>query len=269
MAITRQVRAKTEHPQISDYLALEKYPGLFAEALGLDPDEWQYEVLESDSKRILLNCARQTGKSSIVAVMALHHALYTPGAMVIVISHTLEQAKESFRKITDYYKQIGRPVLSITESVHRLELQNKSRIIALTGQAPDSIRGYSDVTLLIIDEAAQVHEKAYTNARPMLNISDGKIVLLSTPHGKRGFFWQAWENETEWLKIEINADQCPRFKKAFIMEEKARMLDWEFKQEYYCFFAEAIDSVFRAEDIEAAFNHPELYTRDEINMDLE
>jgi hypothetical protein len=264
------VIARTEHPLEADLLALIHYPALFAEALfGAPLDPWQEQVLESDSKRILLNCARQTGKSSIVAAMALHHALWTPKSMVIVISHTLEQAKETFRKITDFYKQIDRPVLSISENVHKLELANKSRIIALTGQAPDSIRGYSDVTLLIIDEASQVHEKAYTNARPMLIISSGKIVLLSTPHGKRGFFWEAWSNELNWLKIAINADQCPRFPREFLEEERERMLEWEFKQEYYCHFAEAQDSVFKAEDIAAAFNHPELPTRNEIDLSLE
>jgi hypothetical protein len=261
--------ARTENPAESDVLALKYYPSLFAEALGLNPvDPWQNAILQSDSKRILLNCARQTGKSSIVAVMAIQHALYTPKAMVIVISHTLAQAKETFRKTTDFYKQIGRPILAVAETVQTLELANKSRIITLTGQAPDSIRGYSNVSLLIIDEAAQVHEKAYTNARPMLAISSGRIVLLSTPHGKRGFFYEAWANEANWHKVEINADQCPRFSKAFLAEEKARMLDWEFRQEYYCFFAEAQDSVFKAEDIDAAFNHPGLPVLD-IDLSLE
>ena len=261
---------RTENPLESDLLALMFYPSMFAEALfGAPPDPWQTEVLETKSKRILLNCARQTGKSSIVAAMALHHALWTPKSMVIVISHTLEQAKETFRKITDYYKQIDRPVLSVTETVQKIELANKSRIIALTGQAPDSIRGYSNVTLLVIDEASQVHEKAYTNSRPMLAISNGKIVLLSTPHGKRGFFWEAWDNEENWLKVRITADDCPRFTRSFLEEERERMLDWEFKQECYCYFAEAIDSVFKPEDIEAAFDHPELPVRNEIDLSLD
>jgi hypothetical protein len=262
-------RAKINDLRETDILALKHYPSLFFEALGFKPDQWQEKVLDSDSKRILLNCCRQSGKSSVSAALAIQHALYTPKAMVIVISHTLEQSKETFRKIVDYYKQMGRPVLSVAETVQKLELANKSRIITLTGQAPDSIRGYSNVSLLLIDEAAQVHEKAYTNARPMLAISNGKIMLLSTPHGKRGFFWTAWDSEPNWLKIEINADQCPRFSKEFLAEEKARMLDWEFKQEYYCFFAEAVDSVFNPEDIEAAFNHPELTGRYEIDLSLD
>ena len=262
--------AKIDHPQISDYLALEKYPALFAEALlGHQADPWQEEVIESESKRIILNCCRQSGKSTIVSIVALHHALYHPNAMVIVISHTLQQAAETFRKITDYYKQVGRPVLSVTQTVHRLELQNGSRIVTLTGQAPDSIRGFSNVSLLVIDEAAQVPRAAYLSARPMLAVSDGKIILLSTPHGKDNFFADAWFNESEWLKIEVNADQCPRLTARFIMEEKEIYPRYWWLQEYYNFFSEAVDSVFRVEDIDAAFDHPELYARDEIDFSLE
>ena len=113
-------------------------PVIFAQSLGIDPDPWQEDILRSESKRIILNCARQTGKSSIVAIIALHHCLYTPNAIVIVISHTLQQSAETFRKIHHYYRQIAKPVLSITESVHRLELQNGSRVVTLTGQSPDT-----------------------------------------------------------------------------------------------------------------------------------
>jgi phage terminase large subunit-like protein len=256
------------NPFFSD-LAAALDPVDFAQSLGIDPDPWQEDILRSDSKRIILNCARQTGKSSVVAIIALHHALYHPKAMVIIISHTLQQAAETFRKVHDYYRQIAKPVLSIIESVHRLELTNGSRIVTLTGQAPDSIRGFSNVSLLIIDEASQVPDEAYYAARPMVAVNAGRIILLSTPHGQRGFYWQAWANEDDWEKVEINADQCPRLTKAFIVEEKALYPSWLFRQEYYNEFAEGVTSVFRAEDIDAAFDHPELPTRWEIDLELD
>ena len=256
------------NPFFSD-LAAALDPVDFAQSLGIDPDPWQEDILRSDSNRIILNCARQTGKSSVVAIIALHHALYHPKAMVIIISHTLQQAAETFRKVHDYYRQIAKPVLSIIESVHRLELTNGSRIVTLTGQAPDSIRGFSNVSLLIIEEAAQVPREAYQAARPMSAVSDGRIILLSTPHGKENFFADAWFNESEWLKVEVNADQCPRLTARFIMEEKEICPRYWWLQEYYCHFAEAVDSVFRAEDIEAALNHPELPVRSEIDLSLD
>ena len=258
------------NPLIAKRTAFEKWPVLFAEALGFEKlDPWQQQVLRSDSKRILLNCARQSGKSSIVALSALQHALYTPKAMVIVISHTLQQAGETFRKILDAYKKQGRPVASVTQTVHRLDLQNGSRIVTLTGQAPDSIRGFSNVSLLVVDEAAQVPDDAYYAARPMLAVSMGRIILLSTPHGQQGFFANAWFNELEWEKYEINADQCPRLSKKFLAEERALYPDWFFRQEYYNEFSLNQDSVFTEADIDAALNHPELFVRNEIDLSLD
>ncbi|MEI7827683.1 MAG: phage terminase large subunit [Euryarchaeota archaeon] len=230
---------------------------VFARSLGIEPDPWQSEVLRSDSKRIILNCARQTGKSSIVAILALHHALYIDKSMVIIISHTLQQAAETFRKCHDYFRQIAQPVLSITQSAQRLELKNGSRIITLTGQRPDSIRGFSNVSLLIIDEAAQVSDEAYSVVCPMLAVSGGRIILLSTPHGKQGFFFEAWENEDEWLKIAVNADQCPRITPEFLAEERRKHSAWVFQQEYFCEFHDTITSVFSRDVIDRAFvNRP-------------
>ncbi len=44
---------------------------------------------------------------------------------------------------------------------------------------------------LKIDEAARVSDELYRAVRPMLATSGGRIVLLSTPFGKRGFFFRA------------------------------------------------------------------------------
>ena len=49
-------------------------PVAFARRLGFDPDPWQAEMLRSDASRVLLNCSRQSGKSTTTAVLAL----YTP-----------------------------------------------------------------------------------------------------------------------------------------------------------------------------------------------
>jgi Terminase large subunit, T4likevirus-type, N-terminal len=245
------------------------YPVQLAKALGIDPDPWQEEVILSKSKRILLNCARQSGKSTIVAFMAIHHAMYHPGAMVLIISHTYQQAAETFKKVSNFYRQVEidweRPENS---SEHRMQLTNGARIITLSGQRPDSIRGFSAVTLLIIDEAAQVMDESYNAARPMLATSGGKIILLSTPHGKRGFYWDTWSTDNDWLKVEISADQCPRLSKDFLREEKNTFPDWFYLQEYFNHFAEGLSNVFKSEDIDRAF-HPGIFVRDDIDMEPE
>src|SRR5512138_2884217 len=82
-------------------------PVLFArEALGFLPDEWQSHVLRWSGKRLLMNCSRQSGKSTTTAVKALHKALYTPGVLVLIVSRSQRQSGELFRKIVGFVNQL-------------------------------------------------------------------------------------------------------------------------------------------------------------------
>lgn len=62
-------------------LAMALDPVLFARAAGFEPDPWQAQVLRSRAPRILLNCSRQSGKSTVVAMLAMWTALYCPGSL--------------------------------------------------------------------------------------------------------------------------------------------------------------------------------------------
>jgi hypothetical protein len=91
-------------------LAAALDPVVLARQAGLVPDEWQAHVLRSTAPRVLLNCSRQSGKSTISALLALHTALYTPSALVLMLSPSLRQSAELFRKCLDLYRALGRPV---------------------------------------------------------------------------------------------------------------------------------------------------------------
>ena len=43
--------------------------------LGLEPDPWQLDVLRGEHQRLLLNCSRQAGKSTVAALLALVKAM--------------------------------------------------------------------------------------------------------------------------------------------------------------------------------------------------
>jgi hypothetical protein len=135
-----------------------------------------------------------------------------------------------------------------------MELSNGSRIIALPGKEA-TIRGFSGVSLLIIDEASRVEDSLYQSVRPMLAVSGGRIILLSTPFGKRGFFYQEWTEGQDWRKVKITAEQCPRIKPEWLERERAMIGDWWFKQEYLCEFVETSDQFFSYEDINAALDY--------------
>jgi hypothetical protein len=226
---------------------------LWRQAMGSDPDDWQEAVLKSADPRICLNCCRQAGKSSVVAVKALHMGLYQPKSLILLLSRSLRQSAELGRKVFDAYETSGRKVLPEAESTLALELSNGSRILALPGGDEGGLRGFSGVRCLVIDEASRVPDSLWIAVRPMIAVSGGSIMLLSTPFGKRGFFYRVWSQSQQWLKIQVTADQCPRLTPGFLAEELVELGERWYAQEYGCQFVEAVGQVFSDAAIDAAF----------------
>jgi Terminase large subunit, T4likevirus-type, N-terminal len=230
-------------------LALDRVA--FAERLGIRPDEWQANLLGSSSDRVLLNCSRQSGKSTMSAVIALHRALYHPGSLILCLAPALRQSQELFGKIAGFYRDLGRPVAPQGERKLSLELENGSRIITLPG-SEKTIRGFSGVGLLLVDEASRVDDGLYHAVRPMLAVSGGALMMLSTPYGKRGAFFEEWMNGAGWERYEVPASQCPRISPEFLEEERRTLPSWVYRQEYECSFEETEDQVFTTSMIERA-----------------
>jgi hypothetical protein len=231
-------------------LALDR--SAFASELGVEPDPWQGDLLRSTSDRVLLNCSRQSGKSTISAIIALHRALYHPGSLVLALAPALRQSQELFGKIAGFYRDLGRPVAPKGERKLSLELENGSRIITLPG-SEKTIRGFSGVGLLVVDEASRVEDELYFAVRPMLAVSGGSLLMLTTPYGKRGVFYQEWTGGSDsWERYEVPASQCPRIPAEFLEEERVALPGWVFRQEYQCSFEETEDAVFTTDMIERA-----------------
>jgi hypothetical protein len=232
-------------------LAYALDPVLFSQAANIEPDPWQAQLLRSTAPRVLLNCSRQSGKSTTVATIAVHGALYDPGCLALLLSPTLRQSSELFKKCLAVYRGLGRPVAAEAETALTLELENGSRIVSLPGKE-GSIRGYSGVRLLIVDEASRVPDDLYMSVRPMLAVSGGRLIAPSTPFGTRGWWYEAWRGREAWERYEVPADQCPRITPEFLAEEKRTLGQFWFDQEYLCKFLDAQSAAFRSVDIEAA-----------------
>ena len=228
-------------------LAAALDPVLLMRRAGMEPDPWQADLLRSRSESTLLLCSRQAGKSTVTAAMALHEALYRAPALVLLLSPSLRQSCELFRKVAFFFRTLEGAVPVEQESALRLELANGSRILSLPGKE-ETIRGYSGVSLLVVDEAARVPDDLYFAIRPMLAVSGGRLVALSTPFGKRGWFHDAWHaGERAWRRVRVTAADCPRIPATFLAEEQRAMGEWWFAQEYLCEFKETTDQVFSHE----------------------
>ncbi|MCC6539430.1 MAG: hypothetical protein IT162_17900 [Bryobacterales bacterium] len=232
-------------------------PGFAREALGFEPDPLQTRALSASIRRGILNCCRQWGKSTTVAIRAVHQVLHHPGSLVIVASPTARQSAELVRKSAQFLRRLGFSTPGDGQNPVSLALPNGSRIVGLPGQ-PDNIRGFSQVALLLIDEASRVNDEIYHSVRPMVAAhADANIWLLSTPNGRQGFFYREWhEGGPQWTRIEAPATQCPRIPADYLEEERRSMTDLDFRREYLCDFIAADHSYFDPASIDAAF-YPE------------
>src|SRR5215204_3350237 len=181
-------------------------PVTFAGMSGVTPDPWQAELLSSTAPRVLLNCSRQSGKSTTAALLGVRTALVEDGSLILLLSPTLRQSGELFKKCLAVYRDLGRPVPGDSETALTVTLGNGSRIVSLPGKE-GTVRGYSGVALLVIDESAWVPNDLYASVRPMLAVSAGRLIALSTPHGTRGWWYEAWRGSdgSAWERYECPA----------------------------------------------------------------
>jgi hypothetical protein len=334
----REVRAEPRSdPLVSD-------PGLLFSVLGLRADAWQVQLLTSQAPRLLCLQCRQSGKSTGVAALALLTALGQPETEVLITSPSLRQSLEVNRKVGQFHKglvlgEAGRwrrkapPVTSWQEAEKQQardaeetarfleqyatnpdfrlarnaamtkEFGNGSRIRSLPC-SPDTIVGPSP-DLLIIDEAARVPDALYTAMRPTLSRTKGRLVVCSTPFGKRGWFWEAWDRTSKqaelvtrynggesqealaraygyplqvvteilkaggkplWETIRVSCEDCPWLTPAFLAEERLEIGERWFEQEYRVQFRDAIDSAFGSTDIERAMKPAESSMLEELGI---
>ena len=224
------------------------------ERLNFDPDETQSQMLTSTARRGILNCTRQWGKSTISAAMAVHRAHCLPGSLVIVVSPSGRQSGEFLRKAKGFAMKLGLKPKGDGDNEISMVFPNKSRIVGLPGSEA-TVRGFSSVALLLIDEASRVPDPLYKAVRPFLAVGGGALWLMSTPFGKRGFFYEEWANGGDrWERLQVPATKCARISKEFLDDERASMGDRWFRQEYLCEFEDTGGSIFSRDVIERAFS---------------
>ena len=234
---------------------LSATPITLANKVGFSLDPWQIKLLESKAKRIVVNCSRQSGKSTTTALLALYKLLYTKNASVIVISPSARQSALFGSKITELRHKLPMTIDLLEDNKMSLWVKStNSRFYSLPSN-PDTVRGVSAVTLAIVDEAAFIEMEILQAILPMLATTDGQLIMLSTPKGKRGYFYEVWENSDNWEKYLVTAYECPRISKEFLESEKKTMPDYWFRQEYLCEFTDTEFSAFSEKDIANAFDN--------------
>ena len=239
----------------SGYWTYALDPVKFAiQRLGFQPDPKQALVLGRSARRGLLNCTRQWGKSTITAAKAVHRAMFEDGSLTVVLTPSARQSGEFLRKAAGFLQRLDLPARGDGDNEMSLQFPNGSRIVGLPG-TEGTIRGFSAVSMLLIDEAARVSDESYKAASPMRAVGEGDLWLMSTPFGKRGFFWDTWAGpDQRWQRIESPAPECKRISPDFLQQERLALGDRWFRQEYLCEFVGDDESLFDRDLIDAALS---------------
>lgn len=234
---------------ITERMAGALDPSRLAARADIELDPWQRELVQSDDRQALVLCSRQSGKSTASAVLAAHTAIYRPGSLTLLVSPSQRQSIELLAKVKAFVSHLDRPS---QESETKITLPNGSRIISLPG-GDQTIRGFS-AALVIMDEAARIEDATAAAVRPMLAITRGRLIALSTPFGRRGWFAEAWHaGGDDWKRVRVPASACPRISEDFLERERRALGPFLFDQEYNLAWVNASGSVFHEDAIADIF----------------
>ena len=208
-------------------------------------DDWQTKVLNEEGN-IVLRSGRQVGKSTVISIKAGEYAINNKTKCVMIIASVERQALLLFEKVLSYIHNKDKSVICKGKkrpTKHKLQLKNGSTILCLpTGDSGYGIRGHT-IDMLIADEAAFIPEEVWTAVTPMLAITKGKIILLSTPLGKKGYFYRSFTDPT-FKSFHVSAEDCPRKNQDFLDQERARMTAAQYAQEYLGMFVDKLMQIF-------------------------
>ncbi len=222
--------------------------------LHFQPDPKQTTVLQSTANRGILNCSRQWGKSTVTAAKAVHRAFTQPESLILVATPGERQSAEFLRKAAAMVRKLKLPVRGDGDNSLSLQFPNGSRIVGLPGTEA-TVRGFSAVSLLIIDEASRVKDEMYQSLRPMLAVGEGDLWLMSTPNGQRGFFYDVWHSaDPDWFRVTVPATECSRISAKFLASERRQMRPETFEQEYMCAFTVSDSAFFDPQLIDDAID---------------
>jgi hypothetical protein len=254
-------------------------------------DKWQQRVMEAKGN-ITIRSGRQVGKSTVISIKAHEFATTHPGTTTLVIAASLKQAGFIFEKIKALFDvdddkalagkikvSMSRDQVKIARDKHtiysemptktRIRLKNGSQIYSLpAGRTGAFIRGLT-LDLLIADEAAYIPEMVWNSVLPMIAVSRkirglGRIILLSTPFGKGGYFYSS-HFDKDFDAFHVSSEDCPRMDLAFLKKEKQRMTKAEYAQEYLGEFVDEWNQFFPTELIKKCMTFIDWNTKEEYD----
>ncbi|MEM9897747.1 MAG: terminase family protein [Pseudomonadota bacterium] len=213
------------------------------------PDWWQTEMYTSDEKTTACLVCRQAGKSSTLAAIAVREM--QRGRFVIAVCPAERQSRELATRVKRY--MTATDLVTVRSTQTEIECLNEGRWVSLPASS-DTIRSYSNVGTLILDEAAFFQgggEDIVSAVLPMLR-EDGSVIFSSTPSGPNNLFAQMFINPQPGVhRIKVPGTSIPRLKNK-VDQMRGMLTDARYRQEYLCQFITDGQSYFSLDRIQTS-----------------
>ena len=238
------------------------------EAIGLELMDHQLAMAACclASKRAVCLAGRQCGKDVTQAALALWEAVVQPNARIVVVSGAQRQSDALMEKALGFVARNEKLFDSVLRSSREtLELTNGSFIKALP--ATGLIRGET-ATRVLVNEARDIlnEEETYAAVEPMLLTTNGFLGIFSTPLGKSGRLWEAFNNPL-YLKTRIPSRVSKYATKEHLESQKLEMSAARFANEYEAEFLDVQNSFFSPESIQRSAREYDLSMQPESGIE--
>lgn len=220
---------------------------------------YQKAYIADKSKFSIFVASRQIGKTFGAAFKAAVGAI--SGENYIIMSTSMRRARGIMRVVK---RAIEVSEIIVGEKI-KLEIDNKDEIVIAGGGSILSVASNPATAVgesghLIIDEASRFKNSAQIMDAVTPFITRGKLTLslISTPLGKQGMFWNAYQkalNGQNWKLFKLDVYEaikqgCP----IDIDLLRAEMDEISFRQNYMCEFIDDLASFFSFELILSCTN---------------
>jgi len=220
----------------------------------------QIEIARHPSRRKVVCCGRRWGKSYLVVHLSIKEVLtkQPDGRMgnVGIFCPIYKYADVIFEEIAHILKSHA----TINKNEHRILIKNTGAVVEFwTLNNPNAGRSRS-YSLVCIDEAAFVPDDGSYDSKnlgaiiersimpTLLDRESSRIIMLSTPSGKSGYFYEAATNG-EWTVFHAPTSSNPFISKKALEESKKELDALIWAQEYEAQFVDFAGVAFLKVDL--------------------
>lgn len=206
--------------------------------LVLDIELWphQLEFMACQSRVVVVASARQVGKSLACAIKAIHKA-FSERSKVLVVSSSLRQSGLMFSTIRQFIAESELLRGSLVDDTKTyIKLSNGSELWCLP-DSPAQIRGFSGVSVVIVDEANFCSQELLRAVQySLLTTPDSQLFMISSPWSTEHWFYRYFQDgqgkkDPAIASFHYTYEASPLIQKDYVERMRDKITEEEYKTE--------------------------------------